>query len=347
MPTFSASNLVKAQTKVISRFSQNEQRQRSNPALTMALRNSNILTPGSAQDLRKREDRPVEFYIMKRNKRAAGNARTHNHTGNRGDSVAIGVTWQTYSDTHSISLKQMDNNIFSFEEALAQGFYDCIANIKRDIETDNIDFLTAQRTQINNATAGGTFNAVDHVWEVAQQDQRQFFQIGKSVMGENDYKGMYDVIVSPRMAIDAGWYLHQGTGNDNNTAFQFTDLNIAPSADLSDPDYLGGISLWMPAGGFAVLPWIPKQNRSGHGDYNTVLGGYGTISDGDISQQGADPSILTYAVHGYTERADTSASNGNSQDDLMQFEVSVDIARVLSPLSTANESVVYEMAQLV
>jgi hypothetical protein len=57
-------------------------------------------------------------------------------------------------------------------------------------------------------------------------------------------------------------------------------------------------------------------------------------------------SGLNFAVHGYALRADMSASNGVAQDNQMEFEISVDIATALCPLSTASETIVYEFAQL-
>lgn len=345
MANFTPSNLVKAQALLTEKFTKNEMREKALPALTLALKNSNILLP-SANQIRTREDRAVEAYVMKRNKRNPTAARTHNHTGNRGDSFAVPLTWSTYSDVFSLSLKQMDNNIFSFNQALAQGFADCVMNIRGDVETDNIAFLLAQRSQINIATERGTFNAANDAFEIALADKPQFYQIVENMMAANNYTGRYDVIASQGVYIDGNWYAAQGSANANNSAFQFTNMNIARSTELTDANYAGGVALVMPEAGFGVIPWIPKQNRQGEGDYNTYVGGYGSITDGDIDVANPDATVLTYAVHGYRQRADTSASNGSTQDDIIEFEVSVDIARVLSPLSTATESVVFEVGQL-
>jgi hypothetical protein len=339
MANFSPSNLVKAQARLQQRFTEAEMRQKQLPALRMALSNQGVLIPG-AEQLRTREDRSVEAYVLGRSKRATTSSRVYNHTGSRGDSFAVPLSWTTYTDKFSISLKQMDNNIFAFEETLAQQILNCVLNIQASIETDRISYLLAQRSQVNNGTAGGSFNATNYAFEIADADKARYYAIVRAMMAQNFYQGSMDVIVDPLTYINAGFFAAQGAGNATNTAYQFMDFNIAQSTDLTDANYPGGVSLVMPAGGYACLPWIPKQNRIGTGDYNSYLGGYGSMMD---------PTGLPieYAIHGYAQRADTSSLNGNTQDDVLEFEMSVDIADVLSPLSGGlNESVVFEVGQL-
>jgi hypothetical protein len=139
--------------------------------------------------------------------------------------------------------------------------------------------------------------------------------------------------------VNASFWAAQGNGNAQNTAFQFTGLNIEQSVELSDANYPMGITLVMPQGTTALIDWIPKQNRVGYGDYNSYLGGYGSFKDPYGTK-------ATFAVHAYALRSDTSGTNGIQQDNLMQFEISVDVAQALTPFSNANESPVYEVAQL-
>jgi len=338
MPNFSATNLVKAQARLKQQFTEGEMRTKQRPAVMLAQKNLDILIP-SHQQLRTREDRAIEANILARSKRSTTSSRTHNHTGNRGDSFVLPLTWTTFVDKFSISLKQMDNNIFNFEETLAQQILNAALNLNEDIETFMIDFLFTNRSQINVAAAGGTFNAANDAYEIAAADKSRFYQLAKSMMRQNNYRGSFDVIASSLTYIDGEFYANQGGGNQTNTNFQFTGLNIAESIELEDANYPGGISLIMPAGQFAMLPWIPKQNREGWGDYNSYVGGFGSIQD-------PLGSGMTFALHIYADRADTSASNGNTQDVVLQAEMSIDIAPALPALSTATESVVFEVAQL-
>lgn len=339
MSNFTPSNLVKAQAILKSMFNEAEMRKKQSAVLGLGLKNNDVLIP-SHQALRTREDRSVEAYIQKRAARTPATARAHNHTGNRGDSFALALTWNTFADPFSMSIKQMDNNIFSFDQAFANNLRNAAINLHEAIETAGVDYLIAQRTQINPATSGGSFNATNDAFEISLANEGRFYQIAKSMMRQNKYNGVFDVVASPKTYIDAEFYLNQGNSNAVNTGFQFAGLNIIESIELSDAHYAGGVSLIMPENQFGVLPWIPKQNRQGWGD--------GELNSVGKFMSLPDPfgSGLDFALSVYALRADNSAANGEAQDVTLQFELSVDVAWVLAPLSTATESVVHEVAQL-
>lgn len=347
MANFTASNLVAAQTTLAEQFTKPEMREKVLPTVALGIKNKNILVKG-VEDLRTREDRAVYGYMMKRQRRTPASQRSATHTGPSGDSVQQTFTWTTYADSFQISLKEMDNNIFTFNEAMAQNIKNCILNIHAQIETDNIAALLAAKNQIVKTTtpvgSAVTWNAVNFVHEISLAGYgKQFTQLAKAVMTANYYNsGVFDAVFDLSTFTNAQYWMSQGTGNAVNTAFQFTGMEIAPSVELADANYPTGVALVMQPGTFANIQWIPKQNREGHGDYMSYLGGYGSIVDPITNPGGIYSGGLVFAVHGYALRQDTSATNGVAQDDMMQFEISVDNAFAISPFSTANESVVYE-----
>lgn len=339
MANFTPANLVKAQAILKSQFNEAEMRKRQSAALGVALKNNDVLIPSHTL-LRTREDRAVSAYIQKRSARTPVSARAALHTGARGDAFEKAITWTTYADPFSMSIKQLDNNVFNFDQAFANQLRNSAINLHEAIETAAIDYLLAERTQINAATSGGTFNSTNSAFEIQANDKNRFYQIAKSMMRQNKYAGMFDVIASPQTYIDAEFFLNQGNANAVNTGFQFAGLNIVESVELADANYDGGISLMMPENTFGALPWIPKQNRQGWGE-------------GELNEVGRfmslnDPlgSGMQFALSVYAKREDNSAVNGDAQDVTLQFEMSVDIGWILAPLSTATESVVFEVAQL-
>lgn len=350
MANFSPSNLVAAQTTLIETFTEAEMREKMLPTLQLGLQNKNVMVK-NVEELRLREDRAVYGYSMVRQQRTPGSARSATHTGARGDSLQLPFTWTTYSDTFSISLKQMDTNIFSFNQAMAQNLKNCILNIHEAIETDAIDYLLTNRNQVvKTSTPVGsrvTWNSSDYFHEIQAGDTKQFTQLAKAVMRSNYYNmSTFNAIYDNQTEVNAAFWQSQGAGNAQNTMFQFTGMNINPSIELAYSGYGNGVALVMQPGTYSMVPWIPKQNRIGHGDYNSYLGGYGSIIDPITNPGGIYSGGLVFAIHGYSLRADTSSENGVAQDDEMEFEVSVDIANSLTPLSTANESVVYAFAQM-
>lgn len=339
MANFSPSNLVKAQAILKKNFTEPEMRKKQSAVLGLALKNSDVLIP-SHKVLRTREDRTVEAAINKRSIRSAGTARTALHTGNRGDSMIVTPSWNQFVDTFSMSVDQMENNIFSFDEAFAQEIRNACINLHEAIETAGVDYLVAQRTQVNGASQVGSFNATNDSFEISADNRERFYQNAKSMMRQNKYSGMFDVVASPKTFVDAEFYLSQGNSNAVNTAFQFAGLNILESIELEDANYDGGISLILPENTFGALTWIPGKNRRGWGD--------GELNEVGRFMSMPDPfgSGLDFAMSVYAKREDSSGSNGSVQDVTLQFEVSVDVAWLLAPLSTANASVVHQVSQM-
>jgi hypothetical protein len=115
-------------------------------------------------------------------------------------------------------------------------------------------------------------------------------------------------------------------------------MDIVESIELDDANYANGISFACPMGLWGIIDWIPLQNRAGKGNFDSVLGGYSTM---------VDPMTgLSLAVHGYTERGDTSAAEGDTQDEVTEWEISIDLSPQVAPLTTANASPVFAVGQL-
>ena len=355
MANFLTSNLVKAQSRLSKEFTAHEMREKVLPSLQIGLKGSNVLLGNTFEELRKREDRPVSGYFMKRITSATGAARTYNHTGSHGDSVELPFTWTTISQTFSTSLKNMDTNIFGIEEAIYQGMKNCVLDIHAQIETSGIAYLQTNKTAVVSSINSGnppgnyvTWNAGNQTYEISADVKQQFVQYADVAMKFNKYNMKnFDFIMDTKSFPQAEFWKSQGAGNFQNTAFQFAGNDIYPSIELTDSNYVnGGLALCMPKGGFAMIPWIPKQNRLGVGDYNDYNGGFGSFIDPFTNPDGVYTGGLVFAVHGYALRADNSSNNSVQQDLQMEFEVSVDIAMATSPLSNSNETVIYQFAQM-
>lgn len=337
MANFTTANLLTAQTLLNKKYAQPEMRMKPAAAYGLLIKNNDFLTVG-AETLRTREDRPIEAHLLARTKRTTVTQRTYNHTGTIDDSQKVTLQWITKADKTTISLKLLDKSVFDFNTVLANKLEQCMMNILEDNETAAIDYLLANRTQFSAPLKAATFNTATDAVEIAANRKDRFYQTLKSVMRQNKYKGMLDVIADSQMFIDGEFDANQGSSNATNLGFQFNNLNIVESIELADANYPTGVVLAMPTQSVGALTWIPKQNRQGWGDYNSYVGGYGTMTD-------PFGYGLTFAVHGYAQRADTSATNGDTQDVTMEFELSLDTSFNKAPLSGANsESVIYEAA---
>ena len=340
MANFLASNLVQAQALVNAQFNSPELRAQQTPILNLGNKNTETLIP-SHKTLIGREDRPLEAYIVKRTRRdATGKTRAYRHTGDFGDSEAVDILFAPFADTFKMSLKLLDNNMYDSVAMLANKLSQSCMNIRESIEAYLADWLMAQKTQVNVATQNGTWNGTTHAFEIISLLERGLlFEDAKSMMRQNFYTGGYDVIADPKMYRDAAYYANQGAGNASNLAFQFSGMSVVESVTISDTNYSQGMALFLPTNSFGVLNWIPPANIAGYGsDMHSYNGFLSTFVD--------PVTGMTYALSAYEDRADTSSVNGNAQDFVMEFELSVDVSPVLAPLSTANESVVFQVARV-
>jgi hypothetical protein len=337
MANFDVSNLLTAQTLVNKKYEKPELRMKPAPAFSLLTANSDFLIV-EAETLRTREDRAIEAHLLTRTKRASGATRVHNHTGTIDDSQKVTLSWTCKSDKFAISLKLLDKSLFDFNTVLANKFEQACMNILEDKETEAIAYLRAQRATQQPTLKGATFDAANDAIEISAVNATSFLQRVKSVLKQNYFSGVIDVIADSNMQIEFDRQAAQGSGNNTNLQYQFPGANIVESVELVDPNYANGIVLAMPQGQVGALNWIPKQNRNGWGDYNSYVGGYGVFTF----------MGYTFAVHGYAQRADTSAANGDTQDVQMEFEVSLDTSYNKAPLNyitNRTDSVIMEFAQ--
>lgn len=342
MADYAASVLAKAQSIYEAKFQAAEMRQKPSAVLMMLLKNREFLFP-NLKELRDREDRATKAYLKNRAARAVTNTRTHNHTGAVADTTEVDIAYTPYTDKFQTSLKRGDNNILNDAQILAHEMENAFINLHEGIETAMVTWLDANKSQVSAPVSGTpqryAFNAVNDVFEIASGDADQYWHIIKSIFRQEKYSAMeIDIIASSLLASTGAFKAQQGQGNSTNLGFQFSGLDVAESVEVDDVLYANGISFAFPTGMAGILDWIPKQNRQGKGNFDSVLGGYSSI---------IDPATgLSFAVHGYTERADTSGANGNSQDEVTEWEISIDLSPQHAQITTATQTPILAIGQL-
>ena len=330
MANRTTANLVKAQAKLIGAFQNAELRFRF-PATYLALRAMAPIMFPNYDVLRTREDRSVETNFATRSSRALGSARTHNHTGVKGDTSILTPTWASYTDKFNMSLKQADNSLYNADEQMFQELSNTISNFMEGYETAATAYLFNNRSGVNTATAEGTFDATDDVFEIVEAKESRAIQITKIAMDANKYSGGMTVFCDSISYAKFEFQAAQGISNATNLSFQFGGVTFIHSVELGAlgaglvSAYAKGFWIVVPNGMVATLPWIPKQNREGvvtkENEYSNIL----NPIDGE-----------SYALHSYETRADDSANNGYTQDVVTQYEISQDLAFTKAPLTTAS-----------
>lgn len=342
------SNLAKAQAKLMSQFQAAELRYTDPAVYRLFLQQSPIMFPNFEQ-IRTREDRTVEAYYKERTSRSLSTGRAHEHTGAHGDTGVLTPAWTTYSDPFAISLKQADNNMYSLEEMQMNELENAFKNFIEGNETTATAYLMTNRSHINAATFTnanddlGVFNDSTYVHEIPASTfwgtsnfNVMFGQSVKTVMQINKYNGFALACDSIAWA-KLNYVANQGNANANNLSFTLDGIEYYHAIKLNALavalGYTSGFALAIPTGTIGCLPWIPKQNRIGVDTKEQTYSSLINPFDGQL-----------YAIHSYATRADGSLTNGYTQDELQQFEISIDLAFEHAPLSVSGETPIFAFA---
>lgn len=285
--------------------------------------------------LRTREDRTVNYDFPIRKSSSSGTARAALHTGSRTDSLRTALSWQSYTETFSISEKQLDNNTISYEDAFAKGVKSCIYNLLKRFDDWFIAQLLADKTQINVNGVRATWDSVNYNLKIDASEKDYWKEQIEANMGNEEYNSELTIIADSLAFIDMTRSLNQGQMNSTNLSYQFGTGEIIKTSKTLLSGF-NGSAIAFPSELVGLVPWIPKQNRKPLDleKAMTVNGDFGSISIPVINDKGQAMYSLDFAISMYTTRADTSASNGNAQDLLSQVEISHDFAYLSAPLST-------------
>jgi hypothetical protein len=347
MADFTSSALLAFQSKINKKYNANELREQQNPILRKALGYSDLIV-ANVEQIKQSDKRTVYGYFLKRTASTAGTARVAAPTGVQADSGQITLPWVTFSETLGINMQVGMDNVFDTMTLLDYQIIDKQRIIRERIGKYIVTQLHANRTHaapVTTGTRNAAWNGTNFAWENSSAQANFFYQNVASVLRQNRYYDKLDVISDPITFKQANFLQFQGAGNQQNLSFQFQSFNpdgIMEHEVLGNEvatAYANGCSIVLPNASFAVIPWIPKINRDGFGDYESFNGGFGTLPD-------AAGQPLTYAVRGWASKADTSSNGGTVQDIHMDLELSVDISFNVAPISVSGETAIYEFGQL-
>ena len=336
MANYTLANLVKAQIKLQGEFAANDQRYRIPEVFKLFLNGAEQFFP-SYKQLKTSDTRVVESnYFTRTAQTLLTTGRSHNHTGTGGDSGTLALSWQTYSTTFSMTLKQADTSIYSWQEEFNNEIRNKVIDFANGLDATAGKFLFDNRTGVSAGTVNtkATFDATDDVYVVDGAFADEIGTIIKLTADINAYQGQQvDVVCDSLLYSNMLKLANQGAGNATNTSFQFAgtrfihDPAMGARAFALDATYVEGFAVAVPYGHIACADWIPRQNRQGVETKEQTYGSLMNPVDG-----------LQYAVHSYSERADGTSVNGQKQDELTQTELSIDLSFNVAPSSTTDST---------
>ena len=334
MAIYDLAKQAKAQLKVDGAFAANEMRFRNPEVYKLFLKNTKFMTP-DYQSVKSSTDRVIELNYFERTSRSLGSAYSHDHTGAQGDSGVLTPTWTTHEDKFASTLKEANNKIYSLDEMHLNKMENVLANFAEGMETVAHDVAFAGRSGVNVATANGTFDATDDVFQITESTADDLeITITKVAMDANKYQGVpYDIICDSVSWTKFQKQAQQGATNATNTSFQFGGVSfiLDPKLDADAAGLVGaytkGFWIVVPQGSVGALPWIPVQNRDGVEMKEAIYGNIKNPIDGTI-----------LATHTYEVRSDGTSLGGQLQDVTVETQIFIEQALVIAPLSVATET---------
>ncbi len=303
------------------------------PALSIAARRE--FTDKSLVDLRKAESRTVQFDFTNRSDGTAGTERTHDHTGSNGDTSRETLVWKTFVRTFSISREMLRANTTSFEQMIAKQIFGAQQALLRDEDAWLMTSMIADKTQINQGTIRGAWNATKDVMEIDLAERDYSLEQIKSSLSNNEYMNNLTIIADGLGHSDMMRSKNATPSNSTNLSWQFGEENIVKTNGTLLSGYNGSF-LAFEDDAIVGLDWIPIKNRQpiDYIDAATPNGSYGTITVPVLAQDGK--TVLyekEIAVSIYAKRADKSLVGGIKQDLGFEFELSMESAYQSQPLS--------------
>lgn len=351
MANYSTARWEAFQYKLNELMQKPEFKYKPSPALMKFMKNSDFLIPASEKErvlgVKQSDQDTVYVNLLNKQSITTGSARAYNHTGSINDSTREELSFTTYAADFTYSKKATDRVIWAEAEMVSAQMLSAIIDLHSAIETALMTNLNTNKSQVERYTAAGsgtlrsgTWDATNYILQIANSDYDLWMQRSKGFMREQYYRdGQFETIVDETLNQKAEYLIQQGQGNSVNFGWQALGLMGDVTQELTlDAGYVG-MGYIFPVGSIGIVPWIPRMNRQGFGDPGAAGGFYTSMPD-------PLGSGLTFAVHEYYEGADNNSAAGETQDVNVHVEISVDLAPLVAPMSTANASPLFKFGVL-
>ena len=156
------------------------------------------------------------------------------------------------------------------------------------------------------------------------------------MLAENDYDTAIDIISNMPGHALAIRKLNQGVANSTNTSFQFENMMLHASKNIAAYTNSVATSFILPQG---TVSMVTRNDALNLANEDTKIQTYTTVTDPFGLGLKAD-------LHFYETRGDTRSVGGTEQDEIVQWELTLQYAIDEAPLSEANDSTIHKSTLL-
>lgn len=291
--------------------------------------------------LKASDEQPTKVDLLKRVYTESGTAKAHNHSAAAfPDSFVKDVTFVKKVQKFKVSYKQADNNRFGYDAILQSEIKNKLMSMYLDLSTYVIDWLDTNKSQVGADSLlafddESVTTAEIYRYLNAFADKEFYFDYMKATMRANKFVGMLDVVGDQRIAAHYRKLASNGVQNADNTAFQLPGIDFREEVQMDIST--GGASYAWQKGLIGMATWNEPLNRRGSGSIGNNEGLFTTFRDPILGHE--------HDLHVVRGIADTSASAGNKQDIVDEYELTTIFTVQGAFESTANATPIFKFDQ--
>lgn len=287
--------------------------------------------------LKQADSQPTTVDLNKRVYTASGTAKSASHAAAAfPDSFTKSITYLRKTQTFKVSYKQADMNRLDYDDILRHEMKNKLISLYTDMSTDIVAWLNTNRSQVGTDGLMTFDEVTNDQYDNVLANKDFFFEYIKSTQALNKYNKMNTCIIADqRLASEYRKIAANGRTNADNTEYQLPGITLVEEPQLAiGADSVG---FGFEKGLVGMTTWNELANRRGNGSVGNNEGLFTTM---------VDPAFgFLLDTHVMRSVGDTSASGGNVQDIVDEYEIALTYALEGSWLSAATETHIFKYVQ--
>ena len=230
--------------------------------LSLAKRDtSNLISPQTLINARGTAARLTKVPVLQKITYTPGSTRSCTGATTNSVSALVTVSWVTWTAGFHMVPSQYENNEIAYVEDFKHKLQQLERKLAVDIEGAIYTKMDAVKSTAFSAT-DAPFAFTGNVITIPNASKKTYLNEIYQSMWADDFTGPFNIVGSPALMSANAFYNNQGSGNSENTMFQFGDFNFDYSNRVTKSTGAESTFFVMPTGSLAILDWVDPDSRA-------------------------------------------------------------------------------------
>lgn len=263
-----ATYLQDIRTDYPSRLDRDQMRRTQTGALVAVLEMTNsansIIPPDLQERARVSQGRNLDVPVLQKGAITISNTRSCTISGAQSTSALVRVVWRTVRADLEMVPGQYEKNEIGYTADLAKKIADIVEAFNIDMETQIVTQLESNKSQVYASTIVTTRYAITaNAIRVQESVQDFFFNDIHAINQSDDFYGeVVKVIGNPNLSPTVRKFVNQGSGNDENQAFQFAGFDFSYTNRVTNGAGVNATGYFMPDGSIGLITRVDTDARN-------------------------------------------------------------------------------------